>query len=63
VASDDTYPNDEHADMLRSLYARGKLYDDQEEDEELIDAFSEFVTGWVEVQWDIQRGAAEAPSI
>jgi len=39
----------EHADMLRSLFARGKLCDEQDEDDELIDAFSEFVTGWVEV--------------
>jgi hypothetical protein len=47
--------DDEHADMLRSLFARGKLYDEQDEDDELIDAFSEFVTGWVEVQWDTVR--------
>jgi hypothetical protein len=41
--------------MLRSLFARDKLYDEQDEDDELIDAFSEFVTSWVEVQWDSVR--------
>ena len=47
--------DEEHADMLRSLFAHGKLYEEQDEEEELIDAFSEFVTGWVEVQWDTVR--------
>jgi hypothetical protein len=54
--------DDEHADMLRSLFARGKLYDEQDEDDELIDAFSEFVTGWVEVQWDSVRMDEETSS-
>jgi hypothetical protein len=47
--------DDEHADMLRSLYERGKLCDDQDEEGDLIDAFSEFVSGWIEVQWDSVR--------
>jgi hypothetical protein len=29
--------------------------DEQDEDDGLIDVFSEFVTGWVEVQWDTVR--------
>jgi hypothetical protein len=45
----------EHAAMLRDLFARGKLYSEQEEEEELLDAFSEFVTGWIEVRWDMVR--------
>jgi hypothetical protein len=55
---------DEQAAMLRDLYARGKLHDHQEEDEELIDAFSEFVAGWVEVRWNnVRAQEGEIPRI
>ena len=45
----------EHADMLRTLYMSRRLIDDQEEDEELNDALTMFVSNWLEVQNDTVR--------
>jgi hypothetical protein len=44
-----------HTDMLELLYQQRKLFDDQDEEWDQIEAFSEFVTGWLDVQWDSVR--------
>jgi hypothetical protein len=47
--------DNEHTDMLMLLYRQGKLFEGQGDECELIDAFSEFVAGSIDVQWDMVR--------
>ena len=45
----------EHMRMLQILYERCRLFEEQDEEWEFIDAVSEFVSGWIDVQWDTVR--------
>lgn len=47
--------DDEHADMLYKLYEDCVLYAGQDPDEEFLDAFTQFVSNWTEVQDDMAR--------
>ncbi|SRR5258706_11289555 len=48
-----------HAAMLEMLYRQCELFEGQDAELELTDAFSEFVAGWIDVQWDIVRAERE----
>lgn len=41
--------------MLNILYERCRLFEEQDEEWEFTDAVSEFVSGWIDVQWDTVR--------
>src|SRR6185436_12720732 len=47
--------DEEHMRMLQILYERCRLFEEQDEEWEFIDAVSEFVSGWIDVQWDTVR--------
>ena len=59
--------DDEHAAMVRRLYEDGNLIEDQDEDWEFEDAFTEFVTGYIDVQWDtvhlLRQGEEPDPTV
>ena len=47
--------DDEHAAMLETLFRLKKLVDDQDPEIELDDALAEFISGWLEVRWDMAK--------
>jgi len=56
--------DEERAAKVEALFEQRKLFVEQDDTWELEEAFTEFVCGWIDVQWDmVQMDEPEAPSI
>ncbi len=55
--------SDEDTDRLETLFRLGKLVYEQDPDMEFEDAFSQFVSEYLDMQWDLSQSEIDRPDI